>query len=75
MQNTFRFVQRFIRDGFSDQVTDRHRQRVRLGIAQTDGQAGLGIEVHQQHLFPFLRQPDAQVRAGRRFAHVALLIR
>ena len=29
------------------------------GVAQADGQAGLGVSVHQQHLLPGLRQPDA----------------
>lgn len=43
----------FLRDG-----TGR-RQLVRLGIAQADGETGLGVSVYQQDLLPGLSQPDA----------------
>ena len=34
----------------------------------------LWVSVHQQHLLPGLRQPDAQVRAGGCLANAAFLI-
>ena len=49
-------------------------QLVRLGIAQADGQAGLGVSVHQQDLLPGLGQPYPQVGAGGRLADAAFLV-
>ena len=53
---------------------ERNGQLVRLRRSQADGQAGLRVAVHEQHLLPFARQPDAKAGTGRRLANASLLI-
>ena len=59
VQDTLAGAQRFVHQNTAHRVREGKGQLVRLGIAQADGQAGLGIGVHQQHLLSGLGQPDA----------------
>ena len=48
-----------VHENTAHRVREGKGQLVRLGIAQADGQAGLGVSIHQQHLLSGLGQPDA----------------
>ena len=74
VQDALAGAQRLVHQDAAHRVRECKGQFVRLGVAQADGQAGLGVCVHQQHLFSGLSQPDPQVRAGGRFANAAFLV-
>ena len=74
VQDALAGAQRFVHEDAAHRVREGKGQLVRLRVAQADGEAGLGVSIHQQHLLSGLRQPDAQVRAGGRFADAALLV-
>ena len=59
VQDALARAQRLIHQDAAHCVRQRKGQLVRLRVAQADGQAGLGVSIHQQHLFSGLRQPDA----------------
>ena len=73
-KDSVRWLKRLVQQYLFEQVCQSDFQLVRLGISQADGQGSLGIAVHQQHLFPAVRQPDAQVRGRCGFAHSAFLV-
>ena len=74
MKDSIHRLKRLVQQHLFKQVCQGNFQFVRLGIAQADGQGRLRITVHQQNLFPAVRQPDAQVRGRGGFAHSAFLI-
>ena len=59
VQDALAGAQRLIHQDVAHRVGQGERQLVRLRVAQADGQAGLRVSVHQQHLLPGLGQPDA----------------
>ena len=59
VQDTLARAQRLVHQDTAHRVGQGKGQLVRLGVAQADGQAGLGVSVHQQHLSPGLGQSDA----------------
>ena len=58
VQDTLAGAQRFVHQNTAHRVREGEGQLVRLGVAQADGQAGLGVSIHQQHLLSGLGQPD-----------------
>ena len=74
MQDALAGAYRFVHQDTAHRVREGKGQLVRLGIAQADGQAGLGVSVHQQDLLPGLGQPYPQVGAGGRLADAAFLV-
>ena len=56
------------------EVCQGDRKSIRLGIPQTDGQAGLRIAVHQQYSFSFTRQVYPQIDTACCFPCTAFLI-
>ena len=59
VQDTLVGFDRLVHEDAAHRVREGKGQLVRLRVAQADGQAGLGVSVHQQHLLSGLRQPDA----------------
>ena len=59
VQDALAGAQRLVHEDAAHRVREGKGQLVRLRVAQADGQAGLGVSVHQQHLLSGLRQPDA----------------
>ena len=53
---------------------DRNIQIIRIPDAQTDGEAALGISIHQQDTLPGPGQADAQIDRCDGLAHAALLV-
>ena len=43
-------------------------------MPEGNGERGLRIGIHEQHMLAFIRKTDAQIFAGRRFAGATLLI-
>ena len=64
----------FVRYDAAHECGKRTRQFVRLWIAKADGQAGLGIAIHQQHFLTCIGKADAQIDRRSGLAHAAFLV-
>ena len=73
MKHPFSMRDRSILYDFYHEIVQRNRQFVRLP-SKAEGQASLSVCIDEQHLPARLRQPYAQVGAGRRFGCAALLV-
>ncbi len=57
VQDALAGAQRLVHQDAAHRVREGKGQLVRLRVAQADGQAGLGVSIHQQHLLSGLGQP------------------
>lgn len=74
MQDTLARGDGLIVQHLAHHIRKGNGQIVRLGMAQADGKAGLGIYVNHQNLLSGLGQPNAEIYATGGFSHTALLI-
>ena len=57
VQDTLVGFDRLVHQDAAHRVREGKGQLVRLRVAQADGQAGLGVSIHQQHFLSGLGQP------------------
>ena len=59
VQDALAGFDRLVHENTAHRIGQGKGQLVRLRVAQADGEAGLRVSIHQQHLLSGLRQPDA----------------
>ena len=74
LQDTLAGLYGLVHEDFPHHVRERDGQGIRLGMAQADGEAGLGVVVDKGDLLSFQGQSHAQVYAACRFTRASFLV-